>query len=189
MLRAVPQPLPSRERFLEIVAAAGSPRAIAEWLAMNVRRADDGFRLRLDLDAMEALLDDYFAADLWPVLERAEGARAFARRRGGRSDAFDDADRARLDAIAAREPRVHAHRIEGAGHWVHVDAPDALFELVRARPRVTRRPVGRASRRYQAPPLAGPFEPTSASRVRAATVTRRPTGTRTSPSSWWCRRR
>jgi len=132
-LRSVPQPLPSRERFLEIVTGLGQPRAIAEWLAMNVRRADDGFRLRLDLDAVEALLESYVATDTWPVLERAEGARAFEIVVAGRSDAFDDADRAHLDAIAAREPRVHAHRIEGAGHWVHVDAPDALFELLRAR--------------------------------------------------------
>src|SRR5262249_5571246 len=70
MLRSMPEPLPSRERFLAIVEEHGHPRAIAEWLAMNVRRADDGFRLRLDLDAIRALLDDYLAVDLWPVLER-----------------------------------------------------------------------------------------------------------------------
>jgi pimeloyl-ACP methyl ester carboxylesterase len=27
---------------------------------------------------------------------------------------------------------VHAHLIEGAGHWVHVDAPDVLFDQVAA---------------------------------------------------------
>ncbi len=136
MLRAVPQSLPSRERFFEIVAAHGQPRAVAEWLAMNVRRGDDGgFRLRLDLDALEALLDSYLATDVWPVLEgagRAKRVGAFHVVVAGRSDAFDAADRARLTGIAAREPRVRVHLIEGAGHWVHVDAPDALFELVRA---------------------------------------------------------
>ncbi len=131
-LRAVPKILPSRERFLDIVTAHGHPRAIAEWLAMNVQRADGGFRLRVDLDAVEALLDAYFATDLWSVLEGAEGARAFHVVVAERSDAFDVAERARLAAITAREPRVHVHLIEGAGHWVHVDAPDALFELVRA---------------------------------------------------------
>jgi pimeloyl-ACP methyl ester carboxylesterase len=132
LLREVPEPLPSRERFLEIVTAHGQSRAIAEWLAMNVRRAEDGFRLRLDLDAVDALLDAYFATDLWPVLERAEGAREIHVVVAGRSDAFDGADRARLATIAAREPRLHVHVIADAGHWLHVDAPDALFELVRA---------------------------------------------------------
>jgi pimeloyl-ACP methyl ester carboxylesterase len=133
MLREIPDPLPSRERFVEIVTGYGYPAAIAEWLAMNVRRAADGFRLRLDLDAIEALLADYLATDLWPVLERAAGARAFHVVVAGRSEAWGAADRARLAALAqrdAREPRVRAHLIEDAGHWVHVDAPDALFALV-----------------------------------------------------------
>jgi esterase len=132
LLREVPQPLPSRERFLEFVTAHGQSRMIAEWLAMNVRHAPDGFRLRVDLDAVEALLDAYFTIDLWPVLERAEGARAFHVVVADGSDAFDGAERVRLAAISAREPRVHTHVVRGAGHWVHVDAPDALFELVRA---------------------------------------------------------
>lgn len=132
LLREVPEPLPSRERFLEIVTARGQSRAIAEWLAMSLRRADDGFRLRLDLDAVEALLDSYLALDLWPVVERAQGARALHVVVADRSDAFDAAARAHLAAIAVREPRLHVHIIPGAGHWLHVDAPDALFELVRA---------------------------------------------------------
>ncbi|APR83785.1 hydrolase, alpha/beta fold family, putative [Minicystis rosea] len=132
MLQAMPQPLPSRERFLEIVASHGHPPAIGEWLAMNVRRADDGFRIRLDLDAIGELLDDYFAVDLWPVVERAEGARSLHVVVADRSEALDAQDRARLAAIAARDPRVVGHLIEGAGHWVHVDAPDALFGLVSA---------------------------------------------------------
>lgn len=130
MLRDIPQPLPSRERFLELVAAEQQPRAIAEWLAMNVRRADDGFRIRLDLDAVASLLDDYFSLDLWPVVEHAENTRAMHVVVAGASPAFDEADRARLELAAMRDGRVHPHLVDGAGHWVHVDAPDALFALV-----------------------------------------------------------
>jgi esterase len=131
-LRALPDPLPSRERFFEIVAERGHSRAIADWLAMNLRRADDGFRLRLDLDAVGALLESYHATDLWPVLEDARAARAFHVVVADRSDVIDADDRARLAALAAREPRVHVHTVAGAGHWVHVDAPDAIFSLVSA---------------------------------------------------------
>ncbi len=127
MLRAMPQPLPSRERFLAIVAEHGHPRGIAEWLAMNLRRSDDGFRLRLDLDAIGALLDDYFAVDLWRVLEEGRLARPLHMVLGGRSDALDEADQARLAALGSK---VDVHVLEGAGHWVHVDAPDALFAVL-----------------------------------------------------------
>ena len=127
MLGAMPQPLPSREKFLEIVAEHGHPRGIAEWLAMNLRRSDDGFRLRLDLDAIRALLDDYFAVDLWRVLEDGRRARELHLVLGGASDALDPADRARLAALGSK---VVTHVLEGAGHWVHVDAPEALFALL-----------------------------------------------------------
>lgn len=132
MLRDLPQPLPSRERFLTIVRSHGHSAAIAEWLAMNVRRADDGFRFRLDLDVIAALLDDYFAVDLWPTVEHAEGAQEMHVVVADRSDALDANDRARLYAAAAREPRLHPHLVPNAGHWVHVDAPDAIFTLISA---------------------------------------------------------
>lgn len=127
MLAAMPQPLPTREAFLTIVAEHGHARGIAEWLAMNLRRSDDGFRLRLDLDAITALLDDYFAVDLWRVLEDEDHARELHMVLGGASDALDPADRARLAALGSK---VQTHVLEGAGHWVHVDAPDALFALL-----------------------------------------------------------
>jgi pimeloyl-ACP methyl ester carboxylesterase len=131
-LRGLPASFGSREDFLERIVAEGYARSLAEWLAMNLRRTGDQLRFGLDLDAMAALLESYRRADLWPVLERGDGARRFHVVVAGRSDAFDANDRARLAEVAARQPRVRAHRIEGAGHWVHVDAPDALFELVRA---------------------------------------------------------
>ncbi len=127
MLRAMPQPLASRESFLAVVAEHGHARGIAEWLAMNLRRADDGFRLRLDLDAIGALLDNYFAVDLWRVLEEGRLARELHMVLGGLSDALDAADRAHLAALGST---VTTHVLEGAGHWVHVDAPDALFALI-----------------------------------------------------------
>jgi pimeloyl-ACP methyl ester carboxylesterase len=136
MLRGIPAPLPSRERFLEIVVEHGFSRSIAEWLARNVRRADDGFRLRLDLDAISALLTDYFATDLWHVLEQPGFADEIHMVIGGRSDALDASDRARLASL----PGVMTHVLPEAGHWVHVDAPDALLGLVEA---ALRRSAGR----------------------------------------------
>jgi hypothetical protein len=71
MLRAFPDPIPSRERFLAIVAEHGYPRSIADWLAMNVRLGEGGLHFRLDLDAIEALLADYFERRSLAVLEAA----------------------------------------------------------------------------------------------------------------------
>jgi esterase len=127
MLRAMPQPLPSRERFFEIIEGHGMPRSVAEWLAMSLRQAEDGLRLRIDFDAIDALTADYLASDLWHVLEQPSVADDLHVIMAGQSNTLDDEDRARL----AKLPHVHAHLIPAAGHWVHVDAPDEVFELVR----------------------------------------------------------
>ncbi|WP_437688370.1 alpha/beta fold hydrolase [Sorangium sp. So ce176] len=139
LLRAIPQPIASREAFLEAVQAAGLSRGIAEWLAMNVRREGDGFRIRLDLDVLNALLADYFASDLWHVLEdppAPAGAGAEERRihvvLGGRSASISPASRARFEALAARAPWVSVHVLPTAGHWLHVDDPEGLFEVIRS---------------------------------------------------------
>ncbi|AUX26939.1 alpha/beta hydrolase [Sorangium cellulosum] len=137
LLRAMPQPIASREAFLDAVQAAGFGRGIAEWLAMNVRRSDDGFRIRLDLDAMADLLSDYFARDLWHALEDPPAGAAAGERRihvvlGGRSTAIPPASRGRFEALAARAPWLSVHVLPGAGHWLHVDDPDGLFDVIRA---------------------------------------------------------
>ncbi|WP_437957155.1 alpha/beta hydrolase [Sorangium sp. So ce119] len=137
LLRAIPQPIASREAFLEAVQAAGFSRGIAEWLAMNVRREGEGFRIRLDLDVLNALLTDYFARDLWHVLEDPPAPAGAEERRihvvlGGRSASISPASRARFEALAARAPWVSVHVLPTAGHWLHVDDPEGLFEVIRS---------------------------------------------------------
>ncbi|MGK3998987.1 alpha/beta fold hydrolase [Sorangium sp. So ce1024] len=137
LLRAIPQPIASREAFLEAVQAAGLSRGIAEWLAMNVRREGDGFRIRLDLDVLNDLLTDYFARDLWHVLENPPAGAGAEERRihvvlGGRSASISPASRARFEALPARAPWVSVHVLPTAGHWLHVDDPEGLFGVLRS---------------------------------------------------------
>lgn len=129
MLHALPEKFPSRERFLEMVTERGFSPATAAWLGMNVERAgDEGFHLRLDLAAMDALLGDYFAVDLWHVLETPGYADRVHVVIGGRSDNYDAEARTRVGEIA----HVETHVLPEAGHWVHVDGLDALVEMVSA---------------------------------------------------------
>ena len=130
LLRGIPEPLSSREQFLTLVEAAGHSRPIAEWLAMNVRRSDDGFRLRLELDTIQALLDDYFARDLWRVVEGPVGTDQLEVIVGGRSDVIGAAERERFAEVAERTPSVRLHVLERAGHWVHVDDPQGVLSVL-----------------------------------------------------------
>lgn len=128
LLRTLPRTFPSRAAFLERITGAGIARPIAEWLAMNLVRTGDELLLRVDAEAIGALLEDYFTIDSWGVIEHPPGRVIFDVVVGGRSAVFDEMALARLRR--AESPRVRAHVLPTAGHWVHVDDPDGLFRVV-----------------------------------------------------------
>ena len=96
-------------------------------------RSESPERFAVDLDAVKAMLDDYFALDRWDVIESPPGRAHLTFVMGELSPVLLPEDRARLRAAAANRPdRVACHEIARAGHWVHVDAPHALLEIVTA---------------------------------------------------------
>lgn len=130
-LEELPKQWPSREAFVGRIVRGGYSELLAGWLAMNLERDGEGFVVRLDLDAVRALLDDYFARDLWDVFENPPGAVETHLVIGERSTVLDADDRERAHAAAERSSRVHVHALDAA-HWLHVEAADALIGLLTA---------------------------------------------------------
>lgn len=129
-LRTLRFPMAQRRDFLEALARAGLDDGLAQWLAMNLGRRDDGaFDLRLDLEGIEAMLADYFSLDLWSVVEEPKAERTHLVI-GGASEVFGEADRDQARSVAEAERSVSFDVIEGAGHWVHAEAPEALIALL-----------------------------------------------------------
>jgi esterase len=128
-LRGLRGPWPTREAFVRELEAAGQPSAMARWLAMNLLRTEGGFRLGLELDAMEALLQDVFTRDDWALLESPPEGLQVAVILGGRSRTVEGADRARLVRLA-KEGKLRLTVLEAAGHWVHVDDPAGTLRAV-----------------------------------------------------------
>ena len=146
-----------RDAVVQALLDAGFPRRLGDWMATNVmprsarpppgadrspasdRTADlppgraaalpgDGVRAtwRVDLAAAAEMLAFHRATDLWPAV------RALADRvhvvRGARSEAWTAQDIDRLDALLPGRVDV----LPAAGHWLHVEAPDALLALLKA---------------------------------------------------------
>jgi pimeloyl-ACP methyl ester carboxylesterase len=133
-LDRLPRSWPSREAFVTSLTKAGQPRAIADWLAMNLRRTSDGGRqFGPELSVIRALIEDYARTDCWDIVEAPPPCCSLEIVIGGDSEAFSPADRKRAVQIAERNPQVAVHLVEGAGHWVHVDAPDTLLTLLTSR--------------------------------------------------------
>ncbi|MBX3223263.1 MAG: alpha/beta hydrolase [Labilithrix sp.] len=128
LLTELPEAFPDRNAFTAWAEERGVSRPTAMWLAMNVRPVPNTtrFEFRLDVPSIRGMMDDYFARDLWPVLEAPPGHMKTRLVAGGDSEVLDAADLARGRALES----VTVDVIPNAGHWVHVDAPDALRELV-----------------------------------------------------------
>lgn len=124
-LRGIPVPIPSRAALVDTLLAQGFSQMLASWMTTNLTRKADGFHWRFHLDGIEAMLADYAAADLWGVaLDPAPGTDVFVVR-AARSDRWTTDIVSRLHG-----PRTHLMVLEDAGHWVHVDNPSGLAEML-----------------------------------------------------------
>ncbi len=128
LLTQLPDAFESRAEFSSWIEARGVSRPVAMWLAMNVKPVPNTTRFvfRVDVRGVRAMLEDYFVLDAWDVLEHPPGDLWTHLVVGGASGIVDADDLAHV----ARCPRMTVDVIEGAGHWVHVDAPDALRDVV-----------------------------------------------------------
>jgi esterase len=132
VLERAPASFTRRDEFLAYLREQGLSRMISDWLAMNLERTESGFRLRLELPSIRALLEDYFVQDLWHVLERSQAKVDVVV--GGRSKVFDASDRERLAELErSTSGRIKAHVLPAAGHWVHVDDPAGVAAAVAPR--------------------------------------------------------
>ena len=123
LLRSLPATFPTRESFVGALAERGLMPAVAGWMATNLERTDGGFTLALDLDAMEALLRDYFASDLWSALEPPR-VPVHAIRATGSKVILPAAQQRLRDARGVR-----LHELSG-GHWLNAENPSGVATLL-----------------------------------------------------------
>jgi pimeloyl-ACP methyl ester carboxylesterase len=123
VLRA-PAAFASRAEARATLTAGGLAPPIAEWLLLNLEPAGAGYRWRIDRAALAGLHARVSAEDLWPVVERP-GTFPLVCVRGAASHHVSDADARRLEAAGAR-----VVTIARAGHFLHIEQPQAVLEAV-----------------------------------------------------------
>lgn len=130
-VRATTTPAPDRNQVVAELVGQGLGSGTSNWLATNLERAPEGMVWRFNLDAIVELMLDYFRVDLWPVLESGAQGTDFRVVVAEHSDRWAPENRARLEALAASSPHAELHVVPNAGHWLHVDNPAFLLELMR----------------------------------------------------------
>ena len=127
LIRSLPARFPTREAAVSAIVAGGFTQGVGQWMGTNLSRDGDGFTWRLDFDAMERLLDGFFATDLWPVIEEAPASHEFHFVKASESSAMSENAASRVESIGA--PRAVLHRQSG-GHWIHAESPEVITALL-----------------------------------------------------------
>jgi pimeloyl-ACP methyl ester carboxylesterase len=137
--RRHPGPFTTRAQAIAALESEGVAPAVASWMATNVSRKGGVYGWRIDFDAMEALLRDFFRADLWHVIEMPPPGLTIHVVKGSESSLIGPDVAARIEQASRAHRRVHLHHVQG-GHWLNTDNPAALVALLaRELPRRTRR--------------------------------------------------
>jgi pimeloyl-ACP methyl ester carboxylesterase len=126
---SLPQTFASRAEATAGLQAAGYTRAVAAWMASNLQYRDGHYAWRLDFQAMESLLRDFFATDYWQVVEAPPAGTVLHFVKARDSGVLSAEARRRIEAAGARHGRAFVHDVPG-GHWVHTESPDALLALL-----------------------------------------------------------
>lgn len=125
LLLQAPDTAPGRREMRAELTSRGLSAGLADWLVMNLTSTPEGgVRWRFDRRALSELHGRVNRTDLWAAVERP-GARVRCIR-GGRARYVTDADVARLEAAGCP-----VATLPDSGHFVHVDAPQALLQWLR----------------------------------------------------------
>ena len=130
VVRSLPQQFPSRAEAVAALQGAGYAEGVAQWMAINLEPAEGGYRWRLDFAAMEEMLRDFFATELWEVVAQPPEGVELHFVKAEESSTLDDEARLRVEAAATASGRVHLHVLPG-GHWLNTDNPQGVIDLLR----------------------------------------------------------
>lgn len=128
LLKRLPADFASRDEVIALLQENEVPLPTAQWMATNLEQTDGRYRWRFDLDALEALLRDFFDQDMWDVLENPPGDAHIHLVKAKESSVLSAAAAQRITELASNG-RVVLHLVEG-GHWVNADNPEALLALL-----------------------------------------------------------
>ena len=120
---AAPERAESRAAMQEALAKAGLSGPLAAWLLMNVEASDGAFSWSIDREALIEFGQRSSQEDLWPCAEAAGSKLTCIR--AERSPYVSDEETARYAQLGAQ-----VHTVKDAGHFVHIDKPDQVLDLL-----------------------------------------------------------
>lgn len=139
-LQSLPTSIPSRKWLVDHMIKLGFSKSLSEWIGSNLKKSGDHETWAFNLDGAVQMFNSYRAKDYWPLLEHPPKEMEIAIVQAEKSDRWDADVIQRLESLASRsldesEGKFSVHVLPNSSHWVHVDNPKGLLEIVV--PRIT----------------------------------------------------
>lgn len=139
-IRSLPDPVPSHRWLLEKLIEEGFSRSLAIWIGSNLKRIDSSSEHMTWIFNVEDIYDmflSYRQTSYWSFLEFPPKGTNVGIVRADNSDRWSPSVVAQLEKLAeaSRQERpdrgtLHYHVLEKSAHWVHVDNPDGLIDIL-----------------------------------------------------------
>ncbi|KAG9159105.1 hypothetical protein Leryth_017562 [Lithospermum erythrorhizon] len=116
----------------------GFSKALSEWLGSNLKKSGEQETWAFNLEGAIQMFDSYRDRDFWPLLERPPDGMEISIVRAENSDRWDPDTIQRLESLSTRrvnktEGKLLVDILPKSGHWVHVENPNGLIEIMSPR--------------------------------------------------------
>ncbi|GMH43434.1 hypothetical protein BSKO_11356 [Bryopsis sp. KO-2023] len=134
-VKGIPEPVDSRDWLYKHMQGQGFSLGLAQWLGSNLHgKADHPLRWMFNVAGASDMYESYKMTDCYSILKAPPPGTTINVVRAGKSDRWDDAMIQELEQIAKQTQALPGSTrslvLENAGHWLHVDNPRGLIEMM-----------------------------------------------------------
>uniref|UniRef100_A0A1D1Y8K3 Abhydrolase domain-containing protein 11 n=1 Tax=Anthurium amnicola TaxID=1678845 RepID=A0A1D1Y8K3_9ARAE len=134
-LHSLPSLLPSRRWVVDHMLELGFSKPLSEWIVSNLKKEGEHVTWAFDLPGAIEMFNSYRENSYWPLLEHPPTGLAIEIVRAENSDRWSSHVVQRLESLTheqqgSDEGKTSLHVLPNSGHWVHVDNPKGLIEIM-----------------------------------------------------------
>ncbi|XP_011094297.1 protein ABHD11 isoform X2 [Sesamum indicum] len=113
----------------------GFSKSLSEWIGSNLKKSGEQETWAFNLDGAVQMFNSYREMDYWPLLDHTPKGMEIDVVRAEKSDRWNQDVIQQLEHLSAKgvnenEGKVLVHVLPNAGHWVHVDNPKGLLDII-----------------------------------------------------------
>ncbi|KDP37331.1 hypothetical protein JCGZ_06785 [Jatropha curcas] len=134
-LQSLPSSLPSRKWLVNHMIELGFSKSLSEWIGSNLKKSGEQETWAFNLEGAIQMFNSYRETSYWSLLEHPPKGMEIDIVVAENSDRWDREILQRLESLDNKkgdgsEGTVSLHILPNSGHWVHVDNPKGLLEIV-----------------------------------------------------------